>query len=88
MEHNQPGLVVLDGHDAIVLELPDSLDSIQHGVYLLDSAFRRTIQIGDVEFMIPVEYEIGYNLAHMEEFNSPQDAHIAYERVSIGSPVS
>jgi hypothetical protein len=81
MEHNQPDLVVLDGHDAIVSRNPDNLNSIEHTVRCLDHAFDRQIRIGEVEFKIPISFEIGYDLKNVVEFKHIDEAAKAYKQL-------
>lgn len=67
-ELHHPGLVVMDGHDAIVLELPDNFEAIRDGVHWLSEAFDRIIRFPNgLEIKIPIEFEIGYNLQEMKK---------------------
>ena len=64
----QPGWVVMDTHDAIVLEVPDSQASIAEAINLLSESFnRKLIFPNGTVIQIPVEHEIGYNLKHQYE---------------------
>lgn len=66
LEHNQPGNVVLDDHDAVTLEVADNLDGVIGAVSWLQKAFDRIIRLPKgLEFKIPIEFEIGYNLRDM-----------------------
>jgi DNA polymerase I-like protein with 3'-5' exonuclease and polymerase domains len=89
LELNQPGLVVMDGHDAVLLEVCDDIRSIELGVRLLRSAFHRNIQIENVTFEIPIEFELGYNLGEMKGFKHADEVGGAYNclgNAMIGSP--
>lgn len=67
LEYNHPGHVVLDDHDAVTLEVPDTLDSIVDATAWLQQAFDRVIRFPNgLELTIPIELELGYNLAHMK----------------------
>jgi hypothetical protein len=67
LEANYPGHVVLDEHDAVTLEVPDSIDSICTAVDALQRAFDRVIRLPKgLEFKIPIEVELGYNLNEMK----------------------
>lgn len=67
-ETNRKGLVVMDVHDAIVLEVSDDKESVKDGVGLLYDSFQREIIFpSGLSFIIPVEFEIGYDLAHMAD---------------------
>jgi DNA polymerase I-like protein with 3'-5' exonuclease and polymerase domains len=72
-ERNDPGLVVLDTHDAITLEIDDNPDCLLRGVRLLERSFDRHLQIGDIEVKIPVELEVGYDLGHMTSFKNTEE---------------
>jgi DNA polymerase I-like protein with 3'-5' exonuclease and polymerase domains len=78
-ERNDPGLVVLDAHDAATLEIPDNPDCLLRGVQLLGHSFDRPLQIGDVTVNIPIEFEVGYDLGHMVGFKSESKALAAYD---------
>jgi len=66
LEHNHPGHVVLDDHDAVTLEVPDRLDSVLSAVSWLQQAFDRVIRLPKgLHFRIPIEVELGYDLASM-----------------------
>lgn len=72
-ERNEPGYVVMDGHDAVVLEVPDDLEHVLFGTELLDAAFDRQIKLPNgLEIQIPVEFEIGHDLAHMVGYKSTE----------------
>lgn len=63
LEQNYPGYVVMDGHDAVVLEIDNNLDSVTTAITWLRQAFHRTISFPNgTSFEIPIEVEVGYNL--------------------------
>jgi DNA polymerase I-like protein with 3'-5' exonuclease and polymerase domains len=67
LERYHPGHVVLDEHDAVTLEVPDTLDSVCDAVAWLGDAFDRVIRLPKgLEFKIPIEVELGYNLNEMK----------------------
>lgn len=66
LENNHPGHVILDDHDAVTLEVPDNLDSVCDASTWLQQAFDRVIRLPKrLEFTIPIELELGYDLGHM-----------------------
>ena len=72
-ECNQPGLVIMDGHDSIVLEVEDDPDSVSCGLQLLADAFDRKITFPNgLEIQIPIEFEVGKDLAHMTEAHAAE----------------
>lgn len=63
VEVEAPGLLVKEDHDAITLEVNDNVDSIINGFDLLTRSFDRVITLErGLQFKIPVEFELGYNL--------------------------
>jgi hypothetical protein len=67
LESYHPGYVVLDDHDAITLEVQDSPDIVYEATRWLRDSFDRIIRLENgLEFTIPIEVEIGYDLAHMK----------------------
>jgi DNA polymerase-1 len=69
-ETTKPGWVIMDHHDAITLEVPDSEADISEAISLLSEAFsRKLIFSNGTTIEIPVEYEIGYDLKNQVEFN-------------------
>lgn len=74
LELHHKGYVVMDGHDAVVLELDDNLQAIRDGVRWLGEAFRRVIRFPrGLELVIPIEFEIGYNLQEMKKCADSQE---------------
>jgi DNA polymerase-1 len=67
LESNHPGYVILDEHDAVTLEVPDSINAVVSAVDWLHSAFDRVIRLPKgLSFTIPIEVELGYNLNEMK----------------------
>ena len=68
-ERARPELVVMDVHDAVVLEVDDSVDSILSTIHLLTKSFDRTLEfpVSGLKINIPVEHEIGYSLGAMRK---------------------
>lgn len=58
--------VVSETHDALLLEVNDEVEEIRYAVRLLQKAFRRTLRFArGFELVVPVEFDIGYNLKEM-----------------------
>lgn len=58
--------VIIDEHDAITLECADNAASVWAAVQRLQTAFNRVIRLPKgLEFTIPIEVELGYNLRDM-----------------------
>jgi hypothetical protein len=67
LENNFPGAVVMDGHDAVYLEVPESDSSVQRALRALRESFARKIRFKNgFELEIPIEYEVGYSLGTMK----------------------
>lgn len=65
-----PGWVVMDNHDAITLELPDTEKSIRAGIALLSAAFNRELTFENgLKMKIPIEFELGYDLQNTKELS-------------------
>lgn len=66
LEQNHPGYVILDDHDAVTLEIPDTSNGILDAVSWLQTAFNRVIRLPNgLTFVIPIEVELGYDLASL-----------------------
>jgi len=62
-ERNVPGWVILDGHDAVTLEVEDSIDEVYKAYELLTESFNRIITFPNgTQIKIPIEFELGYDL--------------------------
>lgn len=67
LERYHPGHVLLDEHDAVTLEVPDTIGAVMDAVGWLQEAFNRIIRLPKgLEFTIPIEVELGYNLNEMK----------------------
>lgn len=67
LEQNHPGYVILDDHDAVTLEVADNMDAVCNAVSWLQEAFNRYIRLPKgLSFKIPIEVELGYDLASMQ----------------------
>lgn len=90
LENNHPGHVVLDDHDAVTLEVPDTIDSVCNAVSWLQEAFNRVIRLPrGLEFQIPIEVEIGRNLNEMKtvkDHDKSERLRIAYEALCQNRP--
>lgn len=65
-ESTTPGLVVMDIHDAIVLEVDDNVEAVHQGVRLLTNAFDRELPFPNgLKIKIPIEFELGYDMKGM-----------------------
>lgn len=72
------GWVLLDGHDAITLEVPDSQADIITAIELLRKAFDRELKFENgTAIKIPVEFEMGYDLKN--EVECPVDLRTGLE---------
>lgn len=67
-EDKAPGLVVMDTHDAVTLEVDDDFDSVLRSAQLLTNAFDRELPFPNgLKIKIPVEHEIGYDMKEMKK---------------------
>lgn len=58
--------VLLDGHDAITLEVPDTDEDILDAIQVLTNAFDRELKFpAGTTIKIPIEVEVGYDLLKM-----------------------
>lgn len=68
IESNYPGLVIADGHDSITLEVDDNINSVLQGVDVLKRGFHRIVRFPNgLCIEIPIEFELGYNLASYDK---------------------
>jgi DNA polymerase I-like protein with 3'-5' exonuclease and polymerase domains len=66
----RPGWVLMDGHDAVVLEVEDSISEITKAIKLLEESFDREIEFPNgLKIKIPLEFGIGYDLRNEIEIN-------------------
>jgi len=65
-ERKGNSFTINESHDALLLEVEDSLDSVRYAVRLLQRAFKRTLTFArGYQLEIPVEFDLGYNLKDM-----------------------
>ena len=66
-EDRRPGEILLDGHDAILCEVDDNIETVTACSSMLQEAFNRVIRfpVSGLELTIPIELEMGYNLKTM-----------------------
>lgn len=86
-ERTKPGWVIMDHHDAITLEVPDSEASVVEAIELLRESFnRKLIFPNGTEIQIPIEFELGYDLKNEVEFNPkcPADLQIGLPSILHG----
>jgi hypothetical protein len=66
LETYHPGYTILDDHDAVTLEVSDNSNNVLDAISWLQEAFNRIIRLPrGLEFIIPIEFEVGYNLNEM-----------------------
>jgi uracil-DNA glycosylase len=64
VEEQNPGIIIKEDHDALTTEIDDNIDCISSTIDLLEFAFDRPITLEKgLTFKIPIEFEMGYNLA-------------------------
>lgn len=74
-ENKIPGLVILDTHDAVTLEIDDNENSILQGMELLRDSFNREFTFPNgTKIKIPIEYTLGYDLKNEVEMD-PKKCH-------------
>lgn len=67
------GRIIQEGHDSIVQEIPDNVESIWSYLQATKMAFDRRISFHNgIELRIPVEGEIGYDFHTTEAFKNPE----------------
>jgi DNA polymerase I-like protein with 3'-5' exonuclease and polymerase domains len=73
-ERECPGLVVMDTHDAVTLEIDDNEEAIIQGIELLKASFDRTFTFPrGVQIKIPIEFTLGYDLKNEMELTCQGD---------------
>jgi len=89
-ESHSPGLVVMDVHDALVLEVSDSVSSIRSAIHLLTESFDRTLEfpVNKLQIKIPVEHEIGYSLSSMVKCADSSEAGLKATLAGLKTPPS
>jgi len=74
-ENTHPGLVVMDLHDEVVLEVADSVVAVIQAADSLRKAFDREIRFPNgTTIVIPTEFKIGFNLRDMAECGKYNEA--------------
>jgi uracil-DNA glycosylase len=67
-EQRSPGLVLADGHDSVLLEVPDSYDSVLESCALLTRAYDRTLYFPNgFAVKIPIDFKIGYSMKGLKK---------------------
>jgi uracil-DNA glycosylase family 4 len=67
-EQNSPGLVVMDGHDSCLLEVPDTWEDVWSGIDLLARAYQRVMKFPNgFQVEIPIDYKIGYSIKGLKK---------------------
>jgi len=67
-EQQAPGLVIQDKHDALLLEVTDTLENVILARDLLLKAFERTFTFPNgYEVRIPIDFEIGYSVKGLKK---------------------
>lgn len=65
-EIRQPGHILMDGHDSVLAEVDDSLESVRSCISLLERSFNRDIRFPNgLTLQIPLEIELGYDMKAM-----------------------
>lgn len=67
---NLPFSVIQESHDSIIQEIPETPSVIWEYIQRTAKAFDRLIKIGEIEFRIPVEGELGFNFKDMDTMKS------------------
>ena len=82
-EQNKPGWVIQDKHDALLLEVPDSLEVVLEARDLLLRAFDRVFRFPNgYEVRIPIDFEIGYSVKGLKKMpDSPEGWKERYEQI-------
>jgi DNA polymerase I-like protein with 3'-5' exonuclease and polymerase domains len=81
-ERTSPGGVIMDTHDAVTLEVEDSIEDIRNAINLLQASFDREIIFDNgLVLKIPVEFELGYDLKN--EKKVPKEC---LDNLEIGLP--
>jgi uracil-DNA glycosylase family 4 len=63
-----PGLVLMDGHDSILLEVPDDIQHVLDGVKLLERAYDRVMRFPNgFEVKVPIDLRIGYSIKGLKK---------------------
>src|ERR1700756_376654 len=64
----RPGVVLMDGHDSILLEVPDRVEDVVEGIKLLDRAYDRVQKFPNgFEVKVPIDVKIGYSIKGLKK---------------------
>jgi uracil-DNA glycosylase family 4 len=67
-EQNAPGLVIQDGHDSMLTETKDDIESVIAGVNLIDKAYDRVMRFPNgFEVKVPPDFRIGYSIRGLKK---------------------
>jgi uracil-DNA glycosylase family 4 len=68
----RPGIVLADGHDSILLEVPDSFDEVLKAMQLLCMAYDRILTFPNgFTVKIPIDFRIGYSMKGLKKCPGP-----------------
>jgi uracil-DNA glycosylase family 4 len=71
----RPGIVLADGHDSILLEVPDTLDEVIKAMQLLCMAYDRVLTFPNgFQVQIPIDFRIGYSMKGLKKCPGPSEA--------------
>jgi uracil-DNA glycosylase len=71
----RPGIVLMDGHDSILLEVPDTLDEVIKAMQLLCMAYDRVLVFPNgFKVQIPIDFRIGYSMKGLKKCLGPSSA--------------
>ena len=88
-ETYHPGYVVMDGHDAVVLEVPDTINDITSAISWLQEGFDRIIRFPNgLKINIPTEVELGYDLKNMKKCADFSSTGLSHTRDLLNKPPS
>jgi DNA polymerase I-like protein with 3'-5' exonuclease and polymerase domains len=86
-ERHAEGLVVMDGHDSITLEVDATEGEIIKGAELLRDAFARDLVFPNGSVVrIPIEYSLGFDLKNETEFKCLEELKIGLRNILNTSP--
>lgn len=89
IEERFPGYIVMETHDALVVEVNDSLEDVLFGVQLLRKSFDRVLRFPrGLELTIPIEVEIGYDLQNLTRCDSLTRAGLMLTYNTLSRPQS
>ena len=85
-ERTKPGWVIQDKHDALLLEVADTYETVMEARTLLLSAFDRVFRFPNgYEVRIPIDFEIGYDVKNLKKMsNNVEEWSKKYEAIKEG----